>query len=709
MEGFDFQEIFIMKKFFYPENTAIIGVSDKPSNLGKNIITNLKEFGFTGSYEAVGREGGTLFDKPIYKSVLDVPHDLDLAMILVRAEVVPLVAEMCGQKGIKRLVISTGGFSEYRPERKELEENLLDICQKYGMRFIGPNCLAVINMENGLFLPFSPYQSAKWKKGPVSIISQSGGIATTLSQHLSYHKIGVSKVASIGNKLNVDEVDLLQFFLDDPETKIIYMYLEGLPRARELYEMGCAADKPILIHKSNTSASSHGIARSHTASLASDDTVVEAAFRQAGVIRVHSLEEAIDCIKMLGLPPLKGDRLACIACGGGASVMVTDEADRNGFTLPSYPQDFLDWLHENGRAKVITVTNPIDYGDLYELDLHIGALERMRKLPDIDAVFYDMNYNEEWEKVVLSGGFQKLFDYLSRANEGSDIPVIVRPNLADLETRDSVNKRITAPLFETIPGCFQAMKKIREARQAKRLPNPPAKSAVSAASAVETILREAIRQDKTFLDYEGYGILKALSIPVVRQQLFPREAADKISGDAEKIKYPVALKALGSDLAHKTDVGGVRLNISDYEELSKALAAMAADVRLKSATGFLVQEMVDGGVEVIVGGKRDPQFGPVVMVGLGGIFVELFADFQLAVAPVDMTMAGHMIQSLRGYPLLQGYRGAPPMDIESIAMLIKHISDLMANFPSISEIDLNPVRVFPQGEGSLVIDCKVFL
>jgi acyl-CoA synthetase (NDP forming) len=333
----------------------------------------------------------------------------------------------------------------------------------------------------------------------------------------------------------------------------------------------------------------------------------------------------------------------------------------------------------------------------------------MRELPGIDAVFYDMNYNEEWEKVVLSEGFQKLFDYLSRANEGSDIPVIVRPNLADLESRDSVNRRITAPLFETIPGCLQAMKKIRAARQAKRLPNQAAKSTVSAASAVDAILREAIRQDKTFLDCEGYDILKAMNIPVVRQEFFPRESADKISGNVEKIKYPVALKALGPDLAHKTDVGGVRLNINNYEELSKALAAMTTDARLKSATGFLVQEMVDGGVEVIIGGKRDPQFGPVVMIGLGGIFVELFADFQLVVAPVDKTMAGRMIQSLRGYPLLQGYRGASPMDIDSLSMLLKHISDLMVNFPSISEIDLNPVRVFTQGEGSLVIDCKVFL
>lgn len=279
--------------------------------------------------------------------------------------------------------------------------------------------------------------------------------------------------------------------------------------------------------------------------------------------------------------------------------------------------------------------------------------------------------------------------------------------MADPDLWDSVNERIAAPIFETISGSFKAMKKVRDARQAKLLLNPIAKPTINTASAIDTILQGAILQDKTFLDYEGYGILKALDIPVVKQHMFLSGETDKIPG--KKIEYPVALKALGSDLAHKTDVGGVRLDIRDGKELSNAVAVMAADGRLKSASGFLVQEMVNGGVEVIVGGKRDPQFGPVVMVGLGGVLVELFADFQLAVAPIDTTMARHMIQTLWGYPLLHGYRGASPMDIDSLCTILKHISDLMAVFPSISEIDLNPVKVLPAGEGSLVIDCKVFL
>lgn len=696
-----------MDQFFYPQTLAIIGVSDKPSNLGKHIISNLMEFRFTGSYEAVGLEGGTLSGRKIYPSVLDIPHEIDLAVILVNAEAVPDVAELCGRKGIKRLVISTGGFSEYLPERKELEAKLLAICRQYGMRFIGPNCLAVINMENGLFLPFSPNLMARWQRGPVGIISQSGGIATTLSQHLSYHKIGVGKVASIGNKLNVDEVDLLQYYLTDPETKIIYMYLEGLPRGRELFELCCAADKPILIHKSNVSAASNEIAHSHTASLANDDAAVEAALQQAGVIRVRSLEETLDCIKVLCLKPMKGNRLACMGCGGGPSVIVADDAHRNGFSLPPYPKHFLEWLKSKATAGVINPTNPLDYGDLYDLDLHIEALRKFQSLPDMDAVFYDMNYNIGWEKVVTGEAFARLFEYLSRVNHDARIPVFIRPSLAEPETWELVNKRIDAPLFGSIGGCFNAMRMIQDAWQAKRILNPVNQPFVDNADAIQAILKEALKRHKTFLDYEGYDILSALHIPVVKQHIVPIGDIKDVSQTG--LKYPVAVKAIGTDLFHKTEAGGVRLNLRNTRELSKALMSMAATESLSMAEGFLVQEMVTGGVEMVVGGKRDPQFGPVVMVGMGGTLVELFSDIRLAIAPIDIGMAKHMIESLKCFQLLRGHRKMPEADIDSLCVILQQISHLMALFPEISEIDLNPIKVLPLGKGSLVIDCKFFL
>jgi len=457
-----------MKRFFYPERVAIIGVSGTPTNLGRLIIQNLIEFGFEGSYYAVGMKSGSVFGKPIYPSVLDVPDELDLAMILVRAEQVPLVAEECGRKGIKRLVISTAGFSEYRREKKGLENQLLEICERYGIRFIGPNCMAVVNMENGLCLPFVLSRKADWQKGPVGIVAQSGNWAMQSSQYLSYAKIGVNKVASIGNKLNVDEVDLLEYYLEDPQTEIICLYLEGLSRARKLFELACSANKPLIIHKSNISSLSHGIAQSHTSSLASDEKVVNSAFKQAGIIHVGSLEEMLDCVKVLLLPPLRGNRLVSISTTGGQSVIIADECQQNGFTLPPLPQTFYDWLQSNGRAKIITLTNPLDLGDIYDINVFIQAIEKLQGLSKIDGIFYNLSYSIGWEKSI-NQPYQKLFDYCSQVNKHSRIPIIIRLScdhpIALLES----NKSLSVPFFESLPGAFKAMRKVLDAQQVKPL------------------------------------------------------------------------------------------------------------------------------------------------------------------------------------------------------------------------------------------------
>lgn len=699
-----------MERFFYPQRIGIIGVSDTPSNLGKFIIQNLINFNFTGSYYAVGREPGTIYEKPIFQSVLDVPDNLDLALILVQAENIPLVAEECGQKGIKRLVISTAGFSEYRPERKTLENQLLEICQRYGIRIIGPNCMAVVNMENGLFLPFGPCRRVDWKSGPVGIISQSGGVAMATSMHLSYAKIGVSKVASVGNKLNVDEVDLLEYFLEDPQTEFVFLYLEGISRAKELFELAYRAKKPIIIHKSNILPLSHGIARSHSTALASDERVVDAAFKQAGIIRISSLEELLNCLRVLVLPNLKGNRLVSMSGSGGESVIIADEVQRNGFILPPLPMTFYSWLQGKGRAKVITLTNPLDLGDIYSREILIQALEKLKELSDIDCIFYNLGYFAAWEEVWSDQANQDLLDYCSQVNRNSRIPIIIRLSVGTPNEVFEFNKRFSGTYFESIPGTLKAMRQVLSAQQVKPVSRPVADKSIDASGEIASVLKSAIQRGKTFLDYEGYQILEKLKIPMVKQYYLPREEMDKIDkGKKGKLKFPVVLKAVGEDLVHKTEIGGMSLNLKGGKELSKALAAMLSDQRLSSARGFLIQEMITHGIEMIVGGKRDPQFGSVVMVGLGGVLVELFSDINLAIAPIDLDMAKRMIKSLKGYKLLEGYRGSPPADVDSLCGILKRVSDLMVCFPAISEIDLNPVKVLDQGEGSMVIDCKVFL
>ncbi len=696
---------FKMYNFFYPQNVAVVGVSDSPSNWGKLIIKNLMEFGFNGSYYAVGLQGASVYDKPIYRSVSDIPGELDLAMVLVKAQNVPQIAEECGERGIKRLIISTAGFSEFRVDKKEIEDRLLDICQRYEIRFIGPNCMAVVNMDNGLFLPFGLHNRRNWQKGPVAVVSQSGTISMHAGLDLSYEKIGVSKVASAGNKLNVDEVDLIEYLLNDSETEIVFLHLEGLSRAGELCELAASSDKPIIILKSNISPQSHGIAKSHTSSLASDEKVVDAAFRQAGIIRVNNLEEMVNCAKVLLLPRLKGKRIACLSNGGGTAVTVADDAHRNGFELPSLPQGLYQWLEGKGRAKIITLTNPIDLGDIYDMDALIQAIAKLLELHDIDGVFYDLIYSVEWVREFPY--FKTFFEWYQQSVLQFEKPFFLNISLDTKYGWPELNAQFSHPFFRSVSAAFRGMGLVMDARQSKAPKKAIASENIDPSGRIASIIKTAIDQNRSFLDYDGYSILEKLGIPLVRQHYLSREEFDKkVSTD---LKFPLAVKAVGIDLAHKTDVGGVRLNIKDAKELWEALSVMDGMPGLFPAHGFLLQEMIDHGIEMIVGAKRDPQFGPVVMVGMGGVLVDLFSDVNPALAPVDKRYAKRMIESLKGYKLLKGYRGATPADVDSLCEIIQAVSDLIVHFPEISAIDLNPVKVLDQGNGSIALDYKIFL
>ncbi len=454
-----------MEKFFNAEGVAIIGVSANPHGVANPMIQNLREFGYQGAVYAVGKRAESLNGSPVYATVQDIPDRVELAVVLVPAKEVPKVAERCGQAGIKRMVIPSAGFSEFSDKYRVLEEELLSICRRFGIRFIGPNCYGIANLHNGLFLPFGPHRFSDWRKGPVGLISQSGNVALSYSQFLSHENIGVSKVASIGNKLNVDEVDLLQYYLEDQATQMVFLYLEGFSRGRAFYEMLCSAQKPIMIQKSNISSLSHGIAGSHTNALASDDKLVDAAFRQAGVIRIKSVEELVNCTKILCLPSLKGKRLACVASTGGKAIMAADECKRNGFSLSTLPQELLDWVRRKGKAGIINPTNPLDLGDIYDLGIHQEIIQRLLKIPNVDGIFYNMSYDRLWDGHF---NFQKLFDYCSRVNQDSEKPLIIRADPVAPAGLKDMTERISEHIFKTMPETFEAMKKVMDAREAKR-------------------------------------------------------------------------------------------------------------------------------------------------------------------------------------------------------------------------------------------------
>jgi acyl-CoA synthetase (NDP forming) len=357
-----------MQGIFYPLSVAVIGVSSKPDNLGRNIVGNLVEYGFNGIVYAVGPSGGMIETRRIYRSVLEIPDPVDLAVVLTPAGTVPGILEECGQKGIRWAIIETAGFREYTDVGQRLEDEIATVANQYGIRFVGPNCIGVINMENGFCVPF-PRLKKYLKPGGVTMITQSGGVGMAVLNLLANEGLGLDKFVSVGNMLNLNAEDMLEYMLDDPGTELIFLYLESMGDGRRLMDIARRSTKPILAFKANIGKLGQNIAKSHTASLASDDAVVEAAFEQAGIIRVHDATTLGNNLKILRLPAMQGRRLAVISRSGGQAVIAADACELLGFDLAPFPESFLREIEKNFRASVIRLTNPLDLGDLFDVEL----------------------------------------------------------------------------------------------------------------------------------------------------------------------------------------------------------------------------------------------------------------------------------------------------------------------------------------------------
>jgi len=352
-----------MREIFYPCSVAVIGVSAKPTNLGRNIVANMIEYDFDGIVYAVGPSGGMIETRRIYRSVGDIPDHVDLAVILTPAQTVPEVLDECGHKGIRFAIIETAGFREYGEGGRKLEDEISRVAEQHGIRFVGPNCIGAINMENGFCVPF-PRLKKFVKRGDVSIVTQSGGVGMSALNLMANEGLGLNKFVSVGNMLNLNAEDMLEYLVTDEGTSLVFVYLESIRDGRRLMEIARKSDKPVLVFKSNIGKLGQNIALSHTASLTSDDKVVEAAFHQAGIVRIRDATTLGNNLKILGLPPMKGKKLGIISRSGGHAVLAADACELSGFDLAEFPESFLREIEKHFRASVIKLTNPLDLGDL---------------------------------------------------------------------------------------------------------------------------------------------------------------------------------------------------------------------------------------------------------------------------------------------------------------------------------------------------------
>jgi acetate---CoA ligase (ADP-forming) len=677
-----------MRSFFYPEAVVVFGVSDAPSNMGRIIVENLERFQFKGKVYPIGPEKGNVAGRQIVAGLDAVQGAPDLAVLLIPAPRIPETLETCGKRGIRCAIIESGGFSEFSDERKNLEKEVREISLKWGIKVIGPNCFGVINLEEGLVLPFFILNPDYMKAGHVSLISQSGGILYDTCMLASTENVCLNKLVSVGNKLLTNENVCLEYLISDPGTHVIGLYLEDFSDGRRLIEIASGTDKPIVLLKGNRSPSGNEIARFHTTALAGDDLVAQAAMKEAGIHRVESLAEMMDAYKAFSLPPIKGRRLALITRSGGHGVLSGDAAFRHGFDLAELSENFFSAV-KTKKINVIRATNPLDVGDVYNLDSYSEILKWALEEENVDGVVFVITYSSESDGVRVK-------KFLKAAGEESFFyakPVALCV-VTNREQWLPIREAADFPIFADVDNALKALERSVEHFEfgQDREPLRSRLAGTKRATAGPEASSRVMGSDEAFTLLRKYGLTVA-----------PYGTATNLGGAlvcASEIGYPVAIKVESPFILHKTENKGVVLDVADEETLKRAWDRLGVEE-------CLIQKMAPAGYECIIGGRRDPEFGHVLLFGLGGIFAEVFKEAEIRLVPVNENTAERMIVGSRAGTILRGFRGKPPADVAALKKALTGVSRLLAEHPEIRNIDINPLTVYEEGAGSVVVDAKI--
>jgi acyl-CoA synthetase (NDP forming) len=667
-----------MQKFFYPHSVAVVGVSEDPANLAQGIVANLLHAKYQGKIFLVGRRPGTTYGLPIFSRLSDLPEPVDLAAILAPARVVPALVRECGELGISRVVVESAGFSELDGAGQALEEEVRTALQHYGMRLVGPNGLGLINLETGLSLPFAQMEPVP-RPGRISIIAQSGGVATHLLAWMAKEGLGLNKFLSLGNKLDVAENEVIEYLLDDPGTEAIYVYLEGMEDGRGLLAAADRATKPIYLHLANVGPETAAIAHSHTASLTTDERVLDAACRQSRIIRVKTQSEFLDAARLVGQPPVRGNRVVVFSRSGGEAVVAAYACRRFGFTLPPLSEALMHSIQVRSRAGVIRPTNPIDLGDVFDFALYTDIMAAVCQDPGVDAVLFHYGPVAEFERDAAREMARRMLELAREAQKPLAITVLCTLNEADY-LRDTLR----IPVFHFPEEAVQALAMSRDLaarRGSPRLAEPPP---WEVAGPIAGML--AGPNPEGFIPLaQALTLIEALGLDLAPWAAVasPEEA----TAAAGRIGFPVVLKLSAPSLIHKTEAGGVELDLQDAAAVQQAFGRLAqvaqSHLPPREAWQVVVMSQVAGGLELLLGARRDDSFGPVVAFGAGGVDTEILDDIALRVAPLNPAQARDLMAETRIGRILAGTRGRPPADLDSLGRALGLLSQLMLQFPRI--------------------------
>lgn len=689
---------------FRPESVAVIGASRNPGTIGYQIVDNLVRHRFTGVVYPVNPKAKAIHSIPAYPSISHVPGPVDMAIIVVPKEHVLPVVEECGENGVKGIVVISAGFREVGGEGVEREELLLAAVRRHGMRLVGPNCMGLMNTSsevsmNATFAPTMPPQ------GATSFLSQSGAMGVTILDYAAEYGVGINQFVSVGNKPDVSGNDLLEYWEDDPGTRVILMYLEsfGNPRHFTPIARRVSRKKPIAVVKSGRTRAGALAASSHTGALAGADVAIDALLAQCGVLRADSIEELFDMAMAFECLPLPaGNRVAIVTNAGGPGIIIADACESLGLDVVELAPETQARLRDVLPAEA-SVRNPVDMiasatGKSYEI-----ALKMVLDDPSVDAAIaafvppLGIKQTEIAKSIVVAVGGRE------------DKPVLaVLMGREGLPEGRAELKEVGIPAYIFPESAARALAAMHRYRKWTERPfQEPERFAVDRRT-VEGILDRVQAAGRTQLtEVEALKLFDAYGIPTIPYRVAHSEEAAVEA--AEEIGYPVVLKILSPDVVHKTDSGGVRVDIRSPEDVGEAYRSILHSVRdahpEARMEGVLVESFLQEGREVIVGMSTDPRFGPLLMFGLGGIYVEALKDVAFRVQPVTRIDAEEMIRDIRAFPLLEGVRGEAGSDLSILAEVIQRVSQLVGDHDRILELDLNPFLSFP--EGGMAVDARV--
>jgi acetyl coenzyme A synthetase (ADP forming)-like protein len=694
----------MLEALFYPQRVAVIGASRTPGKVGHDIFANLLTAGFTGEVVPINPGAGTILDRPAFPDLASYGQPVDLGVVAVPRPAVMEAMHDLARAHAKAVIVITAGFKETGPEGAELEQQLADFCRKRTIRLLGPNCLGLINTDNSMNASFAGIMP---KPGGISVFSQSGALATSILDMADYRRMGLAKVVSIGNKADITEVDLLQALARDEQTRVIVGYLEDISSGDDFVKAAeeASSRKPVVILKAGTTVAGQRAASSHTGVLAGGEIAYGAAFKRSGVIRADTFEALFDYATLLSMQPLpKGNRILIITNAGGPGTMAADAAEQAGLEVATLDRNTATALREKLPAAAST-GNPIDVLGDADPERYVTALTAAQDDEAVDAVMVILTPQTMTKPAETA---RAIIEHMT-----GDKPIVavfmggkgVMPGRTELVAAG-------LPDYYSPERGVSALKALCEyAAWRRRPPRMVTRFRVNRRR-VERIISRSLRTGRNRLgEVKAKAVLEAYGFRIAQGYL--ATSAEEAVEIAERIGYPVAVKIVSPDIVHKTDLGGVKLNVATAGAVHDAFDLMMLRIRQRvpdaRIDGVYVEQMLSPGLEIILGMTRDRQFGPMLMFGLGGIFVEVMKDVTFHLAPITRSEAIQMLTATRSYEILKGARGRQSVDLNAIANALQRISQLVTDFPQIEELDINPFLVGEIGNEPYVADARLTL